>query len=179
MTPILRLYRHPRLRLLAAAILAAGAAGLAVGYVARPAGHIPPYDANLVRLAETPLQAYCAGRTLWRTGGNPDGDGGMAADCRQELAEQYSDEPDLGAVPEAFCQAIVDEGWPNTVEACQEILATQQLWPTYNGGLSWHWNRARPYPGRAIAGGPKAEEDGSRTGGRPDQVERQAPSREP
>ena len=41
-------------------------------YVTKQPGHVPLYDSNLVRLAESDLQGYCAGKVLWQTGGYGD-----------------------------------------------------------------------------------------------------------
>lgn len=147
----------------------AHAAGLAtvalvVVYAAHRPGHIPPYDANLVRLAETELQGYCAGETFWKTGGG--GDRGMAADCRDRERDARSSEINLLAAERAFCQAIVNQGWEGTVSSCLVILSDNKYWPTYDGSISDQWNRARPYPRPAIGGAGKPS-DGSRTGGRP------------
>lgn len=142
---------------------------LALAYVARPAGHVPPFDANLVRLAETELEGYCSGETFWRTQGN--GDAGRAADCRAERTGTIADDVNLHAVEAGFCRAVIAEGWEGDVPACLGILEGNQLWPTYDGGITRAWNRARPYPLTAIqVPGPGAS-DSSRTGGR------EAPSR--
>lgn len=158
-------------RLLAAVGLATVA--LAVAYVARPVGHIPLYDANLIRLAESSLQGYCAGETFWQSAG--EGSAEMASACRDRLADRRSNVPAVGAVPGAFCQAIVDQGWEGDRAACAEILTGQKLWPTYDGGITDQWNRARKYPGHVIPSGPGRTDD-SRTGDRAD-VPRGAPER--
>lgn len=138
-------------------------------YLARPVGHIPPYDANLVRLAETPLEAYCAGDIFWKTQGVGDRD--MAEDCRRQRASSLSDVPDLSKVERAFCQAIVDNGWDHSVDDCLSIIRQYTYWPTYDGGLSNDWNRARPYPRPVVTS--DSVEDNSRTG------VRRGPSRDP
>lgn len=150
--------RRRKAGFLAAVLLIVGA----VAYVARPAGHIPPYDANLVRLAETDLQGYCAGRTFWNTQGL--GNAGVARACRSELREQHPDVPDLPAAERGFCQAISDQGWAGTVGECLDILVANQYWPTYDGSLSNQWNRARPYPHVAATLGSGPRSDDSRTG---------------
>lgn len=139
---------------------------LGLAYVARPVGHIPLYDANLNRLAETQLQGYCAGETFYRTNGNLDGDADMAAECRETRRGVMPDKYNLRAVEAAFCAAIIEEGWAGTIADCLTIMGGSQYWPTYDGGLTWAWNRARPYP-RALLTAPA--EDGqsdSRTGSR-------------
>lgn len=135
---------------------------LMVAYIANKPGHIPPYDANLVRLAETQRQGYCAGMVFWKTSG--DGSAGQAATCRQETKNK-SGEVNLNAAETGFCQAIVDAGWEGGVYSCLDILHGQQLWPTYNGSITDQWNRARPYPKSAISGAGE-DQDNSRTGGR-------------
>ena len=149
-----------RRRLLALAGATAIILGLA--YIARPAGHVPPYDANLVRLAESALQGYCAGETLWKTGGA--GDARLTGACRARLAKKKSDDPYMPAVIPNFCQAIIDAGWKEGTRAvCADIMVSNQYWPTYDGGLTNAWNRVRPYPRAAIVPtGPKR--NGSRTG---------------
>lgn len=148
-----------RRHLLATVAVATVVLGLV--YIARPAGHTPPYDANLVRLAESELQGYCAGDTLYKTAG--EGNAGMARECRARLAAKHSDEPYMPAVIGAFCQAIVDAGWEGTKADCTNIMVENQYWPTYAGGLSNQWNRARPYPRAAIVPA-DTKKDGSRTG---------------
>jgi hypothetical protein len=133
-------------------------------YVGRPAGHIPPYDANLVRLAETELEGYCSGRTFWQTQGY--GNAEQAALCREEYAGQYPDTPNLGRVQLAFCLALTHVGYQGGVDTCMAIVRTNQYWPTYDGRISAAWNRARPYPLREGLTGEQEETDGSRTGER-------------
>ena len=140
---------------------------LAVAYVARPVGHVPPYDANLLRLAESKLQGYCAGETFWQV---QTGDAALAAGCRKKRADEMTDVSNLAAVQPAFCQAIVVAGWEGDVPSCLGIMASYKYWPTYDGTLTDQWNRARPYPQPAISG--DTDEGGSRTGGRS-----QAPTR--
>lgn len=133
-----------------------------LAYVIRPAGHIPPYDANLVRLAETPLQGYCSGQTFMRTSGA--GSATEAAGCRDEKLGLLSDSVNMGAVESSFCQAVLDSGWQGDMLTCLDILRTNELWPTYDGALSAAWNRAHKYP-RQILGG-NTPPDNSRTGPR-------------
>lgn len=139
-----------------------------LAYVARPAPHVPPYDANLVRLAETELEGYCAGETFWKSQAR--GDAQLAASCRAEHASAMSSEVDLMKVEGAFCRGIIEGGWAGAVPECLNILATYQYWPTYDGNISAEWNRARPYP-RLMIQVPAQQEDDSRTG------DRQAPTR--
>ena len=145
-------------------MLALGCAAIVGGiiYAAYPAGHINLYDANLVRLAESNLQGYCAGETLWKTGGTEDAD--MTAGCRNARREQRPDEPNLSAVIPSFCQAIVDGGWGGTHADCTAIIVDNQFWPTYDGGLTNSWNRARKWPKPPLSQG--SDTDGSRTGDR-------------
>ena len=137
-----------------------------LAYVARPAGHVPPYDANLVRLAESQLDGYCAGEAFWTSQG--DGDGRIADACRARLAEQKSRKPDARVVVGAFCEGVMDAGWEGTAYECVGTLTDGRLWPTYDGSLTDQWNRARPYPRPALAPSSGSEiDDGSRTGDRP------------
>lgn len=145
---------------------------LSIIYIARPAGHIPPYDANLVRLAETELQGYCSGKVFWNTSGNGDAD--SANRCRIDLANIYSNEINLVKTESAFCQAVVDQGWQGTKEDCFIILEESQYWPTYDGSISNQWNRARPYPKPVLQS--NGSQTDSRTGVRPG-VTREIPSR--
>jgi hypothetical protein len=136
---------------------------LSIAYVSRAAGHQPPYDANLVRLAESDLQGYCSGDTLMKSGGT--GDRNMASQCRTKLARKRSDRPNLQVVLMSFCRAVVDNGWEGTVADCISIMETNQYWPTYDGTITNQWNRARPYPQALIAPSGKSQGGGSRTGG--------------
>ena len=136
---------------------------LAIAYVAQPTGHIPLYDANLVRLAETQLQGYCAGETFWKTQGA--GDAAKARECRAERAGDSSSKIDLTQVESAFCRAIVQSGWEGSETDCLGIMATYQYWPTYDGSITDQWNRARPYPRSALQGAGPGRGDDSRTGG--------------
>jgi len=135
---------------------------LVLAYVGNRPGHIPPYDANLTRLAETERQGYCAGEVGWET--SFAGDAARAAACRAERPE-LSGRVNMAATVRGFCQAILDQGWDGYMDACLGIIADQQLWPTYDGSLTDQWNRARPYPNSAL-GGTSETPDGSRTGGR-------------
>ena len=134
-------------------------------YVTKQPGHVPLYDANLVRLAESDLQGYCAGKVLWQTGEY--GDARRARGCRDDLAEQRSNEPNPAVAVRAFCQAIVDEGWDGVVSDCLGIMADGQLWPTYDGSMTDQWNRARPYPQVVFGTITTTQRDDSRTGDRP------------
>ena len=133
-------------------------------YIARPVGHVPPFDANLVRLAETELEGYCAGQTLWRSQ-RISGDAEMAHACRDQERDTYSSDVDLRAVVPAFCRGIVEAGFPASHQDCLGIMDSQQYWPTYDGGVSNQWNRARPYPLNQLQVG-EVEQDNSRTGER-------------
>ncbi len=144
-------------------------------YISQPVGHIPPYDANLTRLAESQLQGYCAGKTFWISGGV--GDAGQASLCRQQLKGKYSDKPNLRQVQPAFCQAIVDEGWAGTVSDCLAIMSQNEYWPTYDGGITNSWNRARPYPVTIGGSSVGSQNGGSRTGGHQGNTRANAPGR--
>jgi len=136
-------------------------------YIARPTGHIPPYDANLVRLAENQLEGYCSGDAFWASQGM--GNAGLARKCRSKLSGKKSTKHNMLVVQAAFCQAVVDSGWTGgSPSDCTLILSQNQYWPTYDGSLTSEWNRARPYPGRVIivGAGPGTSTDQSRTGGR-------------
>lgn len=112
-------------------------------YVGRPQGHVPPFDADLRRLAETELEGFCSGLIYWQTRGQ-----GSAADakaCRAE--EDKSTEVDLRVVQLAFCRGAREGGFPgDVVTDCLLVLQALELWPTYDGQLSEAWNRAYPYP---------------------------------
>lgn len=128
-------------------------------FIAADPGHVPLFDANLTRLAETDRQGYCAGATYWN---NQRGDAEMAAACRE--ASTRPDGYDAQSVLMAFCQAIVDQGWPGdpTLE-CYDILVGYRYWPTYDGALTDAWNKANRWPGDLFA--PSTGGD-SRTGDR-------------
>ena len=136
---------------------------ISVAYVVHPTGHIPLYDANLVRLAESPLQGYCAGETLMKTQ-SYDGNKKMAAQCRAKNASDMSNKPNIPRVERAFCRAVVANGFSGSVDDCLGIISLNELWPTYDGGITDQWNRARPYPRSAIQV-VEPKPDGSRTGG--------------
>jgi len=137
---------------------------LGLAYVAWPVGHIPPYDANLVRLAESELQGYCSGEAFWKSAG--EGSASLAGQCRKRLAGRRSNAPSLMAVPGAFCAAIVKGGWTGTRADCLGIMSDNQYWPTYDGSISNQWNRARPYPQPLISTGAGPQSNGARTGNR-------------
>mgnify|MGYP001616680050 CR=1 FL=1 len=136
---------------------------LVIAYVARPSPHVPLYDANLVRLAETERQGYCSGVTFWTT--QYEGDANLAKECRKTHREE-SGRVDLLAAERGFCRGIVDEGWEGSVPDCVGILQGYRYWPTYDGSITDQWNRARPYPRPIIESSPESG-DGSRTGDRP------------
>lgn len=137
---------------------------LALGFLMWPVGFIPPYDANLVRLADSSLQGYCSGDSFMKSGGV--GSASLASDCRSARTGRLSDKPDMGVVQGSFCRAVVDNGWQGTMANCLSILQTNQYWPTYDGSLSNAWNRARPYPNRFVLAGRGRNSGGqSRTGG--------------
>ena len=132
-------------------LAAAAALAGAYAYIAWPIGHIPYYDAHLTRLAETPLQGYCAGLTFWQTSGM--GSDWQARDCRAKYSHPTKhkkalrdDYVSLRIAAQQFCHGIIDAGWVGGVPSCMSILTGNQYWPTYNGGLTWAWSEARPYP---------------------------------
>lgn len=137
---------------------------LSMLYIAWPVGFIAPYDANLVRLADSQLQGYCSGDSFMKSQGV--GDANLAANCRNEKAAKMSNKPDMGVVQGAFCQAVHANGWQGTRAQCLSILQTNEYWPTYDGNITNAWNRARPYPNTfALAGTGSNSGGGSRTGG--------------
>jgi hypothetical protein len=146
---------------------------LVLAYIGNRPGHIPMYDANLTRLAETERQGYCAGEVGWKT--SFVGDADQAAACRAEHTEQ-SGRVSVAATLNGFCQAILDQGWDGYMEDCLGIMADNQYWPTYDGSLTDQWNRARPYPSTGLSGSTEAP-DGSRTGGRSDGGRSDTPAR--
>lgn len=128
--------------------------------VMRDPGHIPLFDADLNRLAESELEGYCAGKVFWVERG---GDAEMAADCRAAnpaMDNQYN----LGTVQWSFCLGAKAAGFGGDVTVdCLQVLEQEQLWPTYDGSITNAWTKANPYPGDVWA--PPAG-SGSRTGGR-------------
>ena len=128
-------------------------------YLLHDVGHIPVYDAHLVRLAESPLEGYCAGTTFWTSQGQ--GDAESAARCR--TTADYPAEKDLSKVVTWFCVGISTAGWQGTAQDCENIMYGQKMWPTYDGSISKSWSKSAPYPGELILVGPP---DDSRTGGR-------------
>lgn len=133
---------------------------LGIIYVSWPVGHIPPYDANLTRLAETERQGYCAGYSFINSQGEPNP--GRVRGCRKK--NMLSDKPNLIVVQKAFCQGVVDGGWEGNVNQCLLIMGQEQYWPTYDGGITNAWNRARPYPLTFLPTQAQTGGDNSRTG---------------
>lgn len=123
-------------------------------------GHVPLFDADLNRLAESELEGFCAGKVFWvDRGGNPE----EAAACRAEYSQMDNDYH-LDRVQMAFCLGVQAAGWPGDPRIeCLDILQAHSLWPTYDGALTDAWTKANPYPGDIWA--PPAG-TGSRTGGR-------------
>jgi hypothetical protein len=158
-------------------LAAAGILTVVLGFVwlIWPVGHIPLFDANLVRLAESDLQGYCAGETFWKTSG--EGSASGAAECRSRLKAQHKDVIDLQAVQPAFCQAIVDAGWEGSQQDCLGIMVDNQYWPTYDGGITNQWNRARKYPLVFHVSPASGSQGGSRTGGHGANTREDSPSR--
>jgi len=130
-------------------------------YISWPVGHIPPYDANLVRLAETEAQGYCTGFSFINSAGqaNPT----KVKDCRKKH-RGLSDKPNIQNVLQPFCQGVKDGGWQGSVKECLQIMIQQQYWPTYSGTITDAWNRARPYPLAFISAQANNQGDSSRTG---------------
>jgi len=127
-----------------AAIAVAVAATL---YIQWPVGHIPTYDAKLVRLAETPEQGFCAGIVFWATVG--EGSKWQAKDCRAKLdkfPKKYPHYVSLRIAQTFFCRGITKAGFTGGVANCVSILDSYTYWPTYNGGLTANWSQKRPYP---------------------------------
>lgn len=126
----------------------------------RDPGHVPLFDADLNRLAESELEGYCAGKVFWvERGGNAE----MAADCRA-ANPQMDDQYNLGVVQMAFCLGARASGFSGDVTVdCLQVLEQNQLWPTYDGSITDAWTKANPYPGDVWA---PPSGSGSRTGGR-------------
>ena len=61
-------------------LAAIAVAAAATVYITWPVGHIPQYDAKLVRLVETPAEGYCSGVVFWNTQGG--GSSWQTAECR-------------------------------------------------------------------------------------------------
>jgi hypothetical protein len=142
-------------------ILAVGAVLLIVGgglYVFREPGHIPMFDADIQRLAETAREGYCAGRVYWKTGGG--GDETAAKECR--ASDTQSTEIDLSVVQLEFCWGVISEGYSGNAYGCRDYLQTKELWPTYIGQLTDAWTKAYPYPGGLLKASTNI--DDSRTG---------------
>lgn len=115
-----------------------------LAYMAFAQPKIPLLDANRTVLAETYLEAFCAGDAFLKTRGN--GNDALAADCRELHEGRHDDEPDYERVQSAFCMGIVMAGWPGYVGDCVSLLQEQKLWPTLDGALTNTWNRRFPYP---------------------------------
>ncbi len=136
-------------------------------YVGRPQGHVPPFDADLRRLAESEIEGYCSGLVYWTTRGQ--GNAAEAKACRS--AEDKGTEVDLRAVQMAFCQGAREGGFPgDVVTDCLLVLQAVELWPTYDGQLTDAWSRAYPYPYpddfEAVPTDGDRPQPGSRTGPR-------------
>ena len=128
-----------------AACLLAVLASLA--YLAMPQGHIPPFDANRWRLAETYVEGYCAGVVAVQTQSR-DRNPAAAEACREDNSVM-ADDIDIRAVVPAFCEAI-SAGYGMTTGECEDIVAANKIWPLYDGGFTMTWNDAFPYPGDRI-----------------------------
>ena len=128
---------------------------MAVLYVARPEGFVPLFDANLQRLAMTQQEGYCAGQ-VWQNSAT------STADCRK--TDAHRTEIDLRDVVPGFCQAVI-ASISITQQRCEEIFATNAMWPLYDGGFTQNWSDQAPYPGSILGDGPPPEDTG-RTGGR-------------
>ena len=129
-------------------------------YLMKDVGHVPPFSANLERLAESEGEGYCAGVGFW--GGNSDEERKVAAaECRTTYTET---DIDLTVVQESFCRGIVDRGYRSGVADCMNIVTINRYWPTYDGGITRSWSRKFPYPGDLILQ-PSSNPD-SRTGDR-------------
>jgi hypothetical protein len=141
------------------AVLAAATILFGFIYVIRDVGHVPLFDANIQRLAETVQEGYCAGVTFWTHGGEPNPT--TAQECRD--TSQRPTDYNLAGVQDAFCYGVVDTGYGGGQELCLTILQNNRYWPTYDGGLTNAWNKAYPYPGDRIL---VTQPDDSRTGDR-------------
>lgn len=128
-----------------------------IAYLAVPPGHVPPFDANRWRLAETYLEGYCAGSVFAITGNrNPNPE--AAEMCRTENSH-YENHIDMNRVIPGFCQAILATyGMP--IEECAAAVAANQIWPLYDGGFSTSWNSAFPYPGTKLLQPPVEDQRG-------------------
>lgn len=127
----------------------------------RDPGHVPLFDADLNRLAESELEGFCSGVTFWVERG---GDPVAAKECRAtyDIDNTYN----LPVVQVAFCLGAVASGFPgDPVIDCYDVLRAGSLWPTYDGSITNAWTKANPYPGDVWA--PPAG-TGSRTGDRED-----------
>jgi hypothetical protein len=128
-----------------AACLAAVLVSLA--YLAMPQGHIPPFDANRWRLAETHLEGYCAG-VVFVQSQSPERNPAAAEACREENSARVN-EVDIRAAVPAFCEPIA-EAYGMTVPECEGVVAANRIWPLYDGGFTMTWNDTFPYPGDRI-----------------------------
>ena len=145
------------LAIMAIVVVVGGGAWLAVD-----PGHVPIFDADLNRLAETSAEGYCSGIVFWNT--NAMGDAKAAEVCRAETGRPTA--IDLRIVQRSFCIGATDAGFTGGVDACLDIIEDQQGWPTYDGGLSQAWTKAYPYPGGTFRASVTDGVDYSRTGDR-------------
>lgn len=120
---------------------------MSIAYLVQPQGHIPPFDANRWRLAESHVEGYCAGVVAVQTG-KADRAPEIAAQCRADNAAMPA-EVDIRAAVPAFCEAI-SIGYGMSVQDCEDIVAMNKIWPLYDGGFTMTWNTTFPYPGDRI-----------------------------
>lgn len=129
-------------------------------FVMKDPGHVPLFDANLNRLAETEREGFCSGIAFW--GSRGDGDAKVAEECR--TTDGRSTEINLSIVLSAFCTGVQKAGFPGDVTTdCYDVLVSYRYWPTYDGQITDAWTRSNPYPGELFA---PPTGSGSRTGER-------------
>lgn len=128
--------------------------------VMKDPGHVPLFDSNLARLAESELEGFCSGLVYWDSEGA--GSESLAKDCRATYTDM-SAVYDLTTVQWAFCVGVVAAGFngdPTT--DCLQFLQQERYWPTYDGALTNAWAKGYRYPGDVFV----AVGNGSRTGDR-------------
>lgn len=134
------------------AVVGAIAILASLAYLVKPVGHVPPFDANRWRLAETQLEGFCAGEVVVKTNSQQKSPT-MAAECREARKGEMSSDVNLEDAIIGFCTAI-GEGFGMTMEDCRTAVADNEIWPLYDGGFTMAWNETFRYPGSEVLTNP-------------------------
>lgn len=155
--------------MLAGAILA-----LIIGgwMIFRNPGKIPLLNLKHEILAESPLDARCAGIIFVKS--RAKGDKQAAADCRERRQDELSSARDLKAVQFEFCRGVIEGGFDISQYDCTSYMTSTRTWPVRKGKITALWSDRFPYPGDLIL--QSKDMSGGRTGDRPP-IEREGNTR--